>query len=150
MAEYTKLPNYDELPSFSQTINFQQSTHFVTFILNFIVVFMSMAESMIAILELGFLAITLIQLFLFIQLMRILGYLKNDYAEHEFAQRDESLKSYEVWIQTEILLRVGILFSCFLYMLVRRIYREKYVVRIRSFLEVEAIREARSEATKRN
>ena len=41
---------------------------------------MSAFKEMITILELGFLAITLFQLFLFIQQLRVLGYLKNDYA----------------------------------------------------------------------
>ena len=67
-----------------------------------------------------------------------MGYLKNEYSEHDFALRDESLKSYEVWIQTELLLRVGILFSCFVYMLVRKCTREATMIGILSYYETYA------------
>jgi hypothetical protein len=57
----------------------------VTFLLNFLVVFMSKTASMITYVELGYVGVTLFQLFLFIQQLRMLGYLKNDYAENDFA-----------------------------------------------------------------
>ena len=40
---------------------------------------------MITYVELGYVGVTLFQLFLFIQQLRMLGYLKNDYAENDFA-----------------------------------------------------------------
>ena len=54
------------------------------FLLNLLVVFISKTVSMITYVELGYVGVTLFQLFLFIQQLRMLGYLKNDYAENDF------------------------------------------------------------------
>ena len=93
---------------------------------------------MLTIIENGFVLITLSQLYLFIQQMRAMSYLRNDYAKNTFENRDASLKSYEVWIQLEILLRIGILSSCFIYMLIRKCFREKLIIIIKSHYETEA------------
>ena len=43
-----------------------------------------------------------------------------------------------MWIQTEILLRIGILCACFVYMLFRKCIREKDMIRINSYYDVQA------------
>ena len=101
---------------------------------------------MLTILENGFVFITLCQLYLFIQQMRALSYLKNDYTTRSFEDRDASLKSYEVWIQLEILLRIGILSSCFVYMLIRKCFRERMVVTVKSPYEIAANRKNKKSA----
>ena len=68
---------------------------------------------------------TVVQLILLTQNMRILMYFSKRYMA-EGIELDQTLFSYKLWVEAEILLRVGIMFSCFIYMFVRKFTRERF------------------------
>ena len=94
-------------------------------------------SSLITITEVGLVLLTLGQLVLLLEALRGLSYFKQSYALKQFEERDLDIQSIQVWLEAEVLLRIGIMFACILYMIVRKIIREKYSFRINSYEKAE-------------
>ena len=67
------------------------------------------------------------QFFNLMQEMRIFSYLEESKTILKYYERSQGLRDYEAWIVLEILLKVSIMFSCFVYLFLRKFVRNRYM-----------------------
>lgn len=77
---------------------------------------------------------TIFQLFILIGELILLSY-SRDHDEHTFDSLPEDVKVFESWLLAEVLLRVGMIFSSILYLLIRKMFRERKIFELYSFEE---------------
>ena len=94
--------------------------HFVAGFLSILALFLLIMPSIITLVEAGLVITTLIQLLLLLESLRGLSFFKESYALMPFDERDCEIQSIQVWMEAEVLLRVGIMFACIVYMLIRK------------------------------
>ena len=68
------------------------------------------------------------QLYLLIKFLTVLGYVRDNHSNLPFDQRSPEVQSFQIFALSEVLLRMGIVVSCCLYMLLRSVSLEKYQV----------------------
>ena len=67
---------------------------------------------------------------LLIEDLRIFGYMREDMAKVPYQLRSYDMQRFEIWVNLEILISVGIMCSCFLYTFVRALTRNRFVMTI--------------------
>ena len=99
-------------------------------ILTLIQVYAYASRYLEVIVEGGMLIMLWAKICLLIEDLRIFGYMREDMAKVPYQLRSYDMQRFEIWVNLEILISVGIMCSCFLYTFVRAFTRNRFVMTI--------------------
>lgn len=107
---------------------FQLVVHVLTALSNASTLRVSRSEYFINAIELLVMSCIFFQLYLLIEFLTILGYMRDNHSVLPFTQRSPEVQSFQIFSLCEVLVRIGIVCACCLYMFLRSQCLEKYPV----------------------